>query len=79
MNSPETSPILSPTLRDALAKFLKYHPARRVNKNLRNMFIEYLQNADGKDFQDIQSILFDLEGLFNFLDVVEIEWREVVE
>lgn len=75
MNSPETQITLSPVVADAFVRFLKYHPASRVSKNLRNMFLEYLQSVETKDVQEMQPLLFDLEGLFGFLDVVEGEFR----
>ncbi len=54
------------------------HPPQRVNQNIRNMLLEYLQRDD-VDVNEIQSLLFDLEGLFKFLDVAEQEWKETSE
>jgi hypothetical protein len=79
MTSLETQIIFSPTLANAIIHFFRYHPASRVNKKLRNMLVEYLQCTETKEVQEIQSLLFDLEGVFNFLDVVEAEWKDMIE
>jgi len=73
-----TDPI-SPALSQALKDFFKYHPAKRVSKNLRNLLLECLQSEEVFDSPNLKSAIFDLEGIFKLLDIAEKESIEAIE
>lgn len=66
---------LSPTLHEEFLRFIEYHPASRFSKNLRNMLLEFLQFDGGTEASYLNNLLYDLEGLFALLDVIEAERR----
>jgi hypothetical protein len=70
---------LSPALREAFIRFLQYHPAKRVSKNLRTLLLEILNNEEPMAADALRLSAFDLEGLFALLDVAEAEWKEIHE
>jgi len=70
---------VTPALSAALGEFLKRHPATRVSKNLRNLLLECLQSEEAFESPNVRAAIFDLEGLFKFLDVAEKEWTETIE
>lgn len=42
MATKKKTPSLSPELTDEVLRFIEYHPAKRFDKNLRKMLIEFL-------------------------------------
>lgn len=66
---------LSPTLQEEFLRFIEYHPAGRFSKNLRNMLLEFLQFDGAIEAGYLDDLLYDLEGLFALLDVIEDEWK----
>lgn len=50
--------------------FLTYPHIRRLNRNLRKMFMQYLSNTNGQGME-FEDLVADLELLFEFLDEVE--------
>ncbi|HMR56641.1 MAG TPA: hypothetical protein PKC10_04935 [Cyclobacteriaceae bacterium] len=64
---------LTPTLRAELVRFIEYHPADRVSKNLRMMLLEFLQHEGAIEADYLKKLLYDLEGLFELLDAIEVE------
>jgi len=64
---------LSPTLREEFLRFIEYHPASRFSKNLRNMLLAFLQFDGAIEAGYLNDLLYDLEGLFALLDVIEAE------
>jgi hypothetical protein len=65
-------------LHEAVIHFLRYHPAGRVNKNVRVMLLGYLRNKD-LELEEMRDVLDDVEGICKLLDVAEGTWREVYE
>lgn len=58
-------------LREAFLEFLERHPARRLSRNLRTMLLEFLMREEVMEAPYLKDLLFDLEGLFALLDVLE--------
>jgi hypothetical protein len=67
---------LSPTLLEEFLRFVEYHPASRFGKNLRNMLLEFLQFDGAIEAGYLNDLLYDLEGLFALLDVIEAEGKQ---
>jgi hypothetical protein len=73
----ETPPI-PPLLHEAVIHFLRYHPASRVNKNIRIMLLGYLRSRD-LELEEMANVLDDVEAICRLLDVAEKNWKEVYE
>jgi hypothetical protein len=71
-------PPLPPLLHEAFIRFLRYHPASRVNKNVRVMLLAYLRTKD-LELEEMQRVLDDVEGICKLLDAAEKVWGEVYE
>ena len=65
--------VLSRSLRDELLRFAEYHPASRVNQNLRKMLLEFLMQEGAVEGFYFKDLVYDLEGLFELLDAIEME------
>lgn len=61
----------SVTVQAALARFIEYHPPNRFSRNLRKMLLEFLLTQGGDEGVYFKDLLYDLEGLFELLDVIE--------
>lgn len=59
----------------AFIHFLEYHPAKRLSKNLRRVFLEYLRHQHVGVSIYFEETVKDLEGLFDLLDIIEEEWK----
>lgn len=70
----EKQPVLSKPMQEAMIRFLEYHPAKRFSKNVRKMLLEYLMSDGAVENLYFNDLLYDLEGLFDLLDVAEEEW-----
>lgn len=66
--------VLNKRMKEAVIRFLEYHPARRMSKNLRRMLVEYLMYQGAVESTYLRETLMDIEGLFDLLDVAEEEW-----
>lgn len=64
-------PALSTALTDEVLRFIDYHPAKRFDKNLRKMLIEFLQFDGAVEALYLNDLLYDLEGLFSLLDAIQ--------
>lgn len=64
---------LTPALRAEFIRFIEYHPADRLSKNLRMMLLEFLQHDGAIEANYLKKLLYDLEGLFELLDAIEVE------
>lgn len=67
--------VLSKALKEAFIKFLEHHPAKRFSKNLRRILLVHLNHGEVVPSIHLEETLWDLEGLFNLLDVAEEEWE----
>ena len=66
-------PSLSPALTDEVLRFIEYHPAKRFDKNLRKLLIEFLQFDGAIEAGYLDDLLYDLEGLYTLLDAIQAE------
>lgn len=67
--------LISDTLQNELLRFIEYHPAYRFNRNLRKMLLDYLMHESSLEDLYIKDLLYDLQGLFELLDAIEMEGR----
>jgi hypothetical protein len=56
---------------DELARFIEYHPAKRVSQNLRKMLMEFLTYEGATEVGYLQDLLYDLQGMFEFLEAIQ--------
>lgn len=66
-------PSLSPALTGEVLRFIEYHPAKRFDKNLRKLLIEFLQFDGAMEAGYLDDLLYDLEGLYTLLDAIQAE------
>lgn len=67
---------ISKELKREFKEFLEYHPAKRVNRNLREVFTNYMQHAlDGVPL-NMDDIIWDISCLMELLDVAEDETKD---
>lgn len=64
---------LSRSLQDELLRFMEYHPVSRFNRNLRKMLLEFLMQNGSVENLYFKDLVYDLDGLFELLDAIEIE------
>jgi hypothetical protein len=61
------------SLQEEVVRFMEYHPVGRLNRNLRKMLLEYLMHESALENFYLRDLLYDLEGLFELLDSMEVE------
>jgi len=66
-------PILTKSLKEEFIRFIEYHPAKRFTKNLRTMLLEFLMYDGAIEATYLDDLLYDLEALFELLDVIQNE------
>ena len=67
---------VSKKLRREFKEFLEYHPAKRVNRNLREVFVNYMQHTlDGVPL-NMDDIIWDVSSLMELLDIAEDETKD---
>jgi hypothetical protein len=71
--------MVSPDIAAEFLRFMEYHPAERVKKNIRKMLFEFLMSEGGVENLYLKDLLYDLEGLFELLDVIEVADRQKKE
>lgn len=60
-------------LLDELIRFQNAHPPARLSKNLRIMLLEFLQTEGAIESMYLDDLLYDLQGLFDLLDILQSE------
>ena len=70
---------ITPKIAKELEALLDYHPARRLSRGLRSLFMDYLiTNGQLGEFNELPSyfddLVYDLNALLEFLDVADEEW-----
>ena len=65
--------LVSFALQEELRRFMEYHPPHRLNRNLRKMMIEYLMQESALEELYLKDLLYDLQGLFELCDAMEME------
>lgn len=64
---------LSTPVKDKFIDFIEQHPARRVSLNLRRMLLEFLMIEHSVEAMYLNDLLYDLDALFELLEVIQIE------
>jgi hypothetical protein len=67
------TPVPASDLQDQFRHFIEYHPAARLNRNLRKMLLEFLMSDVAVEAFYLKDLLYDMEGLFELLDAVQSE------
>lgn len=65
--------MLSGRLQVEFIRFMDFHEAKRLSKNLRSMILEFLMHEGALEAVYLKELLFDLEGLFLLLDAIQAE------
>jgi len=66
-------PIIGKAVQEELGRFREYHPVNRFSRNLRTMLIEFLMYDGAIEANYLQDLLYDLQGLFELLEVIQLE------
>lgn len=69
-------PSLSNSITTEVIRFIEYHPAKRFERNLRKLIIEFLQCQGAPETPYLNDLLYDLEGLFVLLDAIQDDGEE---
>lgn len=67
----KASAMLRADVTEALLHFMEYHPAKRLNKNLRTMLIDFLMFEGATEMRYLNDLLYDVNALFTLLDAIE--------
>lgn len=70
---------LSKELKKQFSEFLEYHPAKRVNRNLREIFMTYASYSLDVVPLNMEEIIWDMQSLMELFDLAEddtIDWPE---
>jgi hypothetical protein len=70
---PRKKPIVGKAVREELVRFREYHPVSRFSRNLRTMLIEFLMYEGAIEANYLEDLLYDLQGLFELLEVIQLE------
>lgn len=66
-----SSPALSPIVVEELSRFIQFHSAARLSRNLRTLLLEFLLYDGSPGAVYLRDLVEDLEGLFSLLDAIE--------
>ncbi len=66
-------PMVGKAVQEELVRFTEYHPVSRLARNLRTMLIEFLMYEGAIEANYLQDLLYDLQGLFDLLEVIQLE------
>ena len=69
----QAAPVLAPSVKAGMLHFIEYHPASRFSRNLRSMLLEFLMFDGAAEASYLNDLLYDLEGLFQLLEVIQSE------
>lgn len=68
-----------PAVRGMLAteflRFVDFHDAKRLSKNLRSLLLEFLMHDGALQAVYVKELLYDLNGLFLLLDAIQAHHR----
>jgi hypothetical protein len=67
---------ISKKFKKELRDFFEYHPAKRVNRNLREVFMTYASYSLDVVPLNMSDIIWDLQSLMELIDVAEDETKE---
>jgi hypothetical protein len=60
-------------VQEAVVHFREYHPIDRFSRNLRTLLLEFLMYDGAIEANYLQDLLYDIQGLFELLEVIELE------
>jgi hypothetical protein len=60
-------------VQEAVVHFREYHPVDRFSRNLRTLLLEFLMYDGAIEANYLQDLLYDIQGLFELLEVIELE------
>lgn len=63
-------PLITDDLQQEFIRFVDFHPARRFSRNLRKMLLDFMMYDGALEEIYIKDLLYDLDGLFDLLDVI---------
>jgi hypothetical protein len=69
-------PAVGRAVQEELIRFREYHPVNRFSRNLRTMLIEFLMHEESIEANYLQDLLYDLQGLFELLEAIQLEIEE---
>ncbi len=70
-NQPVSGSVLNPTLNEEFVRFMEFHSAKRLSRNLRTMLLEFLMYDGTTEAVYLKDLVHDLDGLFRLLDAIE--------
>jgi len=70
------SQVTSKMLED-FQRFVEYHPAERLSRNVRSLLLEFLMYDGSAEAEYLRDIVIDLDGLFGLLDTI-IDEQKVI-
>jgi len=70
------SPITSKMIEE-FERFVEYHPAERLSRNIRSLLLEFLMYDGSAEAEYLRDLVIDLDGLFGLLDTI-IDEQKVI-
>lgn len=67
------APLLSERLSAEFIRFIEYHPAKCLRRNLQKMLLEFLMHESATDSLYLKDLLYDFDGLFDLIDAIETD------
>jgi len=65
------NPAISKELLKAFCQFVEQHPAKRISRNLRKVFMAFLESSLNVMPINLDDIIWDIECLMELLDAIE--------
>lgn len=62
---------LNENVEQAVQSFLEYHDVGEAKRRLRKMLLQYLRTESAVVDREFKDLLYDLDGIFDLLDVME--------
>ena len=63
--------LVAAALQEEFVRFIDYHSAARLSRNLRKMLLEFLMYDGALEAIYLRELLYDMVGLFDLLDAIE--------
>ena len=64
---------LSKSLKQEFSRFMEFHPPEEMIRNMRHLLLEYVMSDSARESTHFKDVVFDLEGLFELLEVAARE------
>src|SRR5882672_6934084 len=69
-------PKITKAIKEELIRFMDYHPAARISRNLRSMLLEFMTDEGATEVMYLPDLLYDLAAFFDLLDVIKEEYED---